>query len=250
MIAFPSGAAHDPTSPAPCPRLLLVEDHPATRTVLQQVLRAAGYAVETASDAVEGEAHIQAGPPDLVLLDYTLPPESGVVVCQRVRARLGALYPPIIMLTVRGAEIQRQLALAAGADDCLPKPFHPQQLRERVDAWLRVGARLRGASRHLRSVEEQAAQARLEGAMAVIRAVRHRLNNDLTLPSLVLDYLLENADLSAELRGMVTEASAAILSAAQYIDALQQVRRVATSETPLGPALDLAQSTGAASLSA
>lgn len=245
MIALPHGATLDPPSATARPRLLLVEDHPATRIVLEQVLHAAGYQVETAGDAAAGETRLAAGAVDLVLLDYTLPPDNGVALCQRLRARLGAFYPPVIMLTTRGEELQRQLALAAGADDCLAKPFHPQQLRERVATWLQVGARLRGVQERLQAVEAQAAQARLEGAQAVIRAVRHRVNNDLTLPSLVLDYLLEHPQLPGELRGLVGEAAAGLLAAARYIQALQRVQRVVTTDTPLGPALDLDQSVAA-----
>jgi DNA-binding response OmpR family regulator len=244
MIAFPHGATLDPPTAMARPRLLLVEDHPPTR-IVEQVLHAAGYQVETAGDAAAGETRLAAGAVDLILLDYTLPPDNGVALCQRLRARLGAFYPPIIMLTTRGEELQRQLALAAGADDCLAKPFHPQQLRERVATWLQVGARLRGVQQRLQAVEAQVAQARLEGAQAVIRAVRHRVNNDLTLPSLVLDYLLEHPQLPGELRGMVGEAAAGLLAAARYIQALQRVQRVVTTDTPLGPALDLDRSVAA-----
>ncbi|HLI27310.1 MAG TPA: response regulator transcription factor [Chloroflexota bacterium] len=243
MIAFPANGSLDPPAVAGERRLLLVEDHLATRTVLEQVLCAAGYTVDTAGDTAEAEARLAAGTVDLVLLDYTLPSDNGAVVCQRVRARLGAVYPPIIVLTTRGDEAQRRLALAAGADDCLAKPFHPRQLRERVETWLQVGARLRGVRQHMLALEERAARAQLEGAQAVIRAVRHRVNNDLTLPSLVLDYLLEHPSLPEDLRAMVGEAAAAVVSAARYIQALQHVQRVVTTDTPLGPALDLEPST-------
>lgn len=112
-------------------RLLLVEDDPRISQPLQEGLRREGFEVEVAST---GTAALAAGPSDLVLLDLGLPDIEGQVVCRRLRERSAV---PIIVVTARGAEIDRVTLLELGADDYVVKPFGFRELVARIRAVLR-----------------------------------------------------------------------------------------------------------------
>jgi DNA-binding response OmpR family regulator len=114
-------------------RILLVEDEPAIAEAVEYALESEGYDVEVkanGADAVE----VPADDYDLVVLDLMLPGLSGLEVCRRMRERSAV---PIIMLTARGAEVDRVLGLELGADDYVPKPFSMAELIGRVRAILR-----------------------------------------------------------------------------------------------------------------
>jgi DNA-binding response OmpR family regulator len=83
-------------------------------------------------------AAVQAGAPDLVILDLMLPDMDGLEVCRRIRALPGALArTPVLMLTAKGDPMDRIIGLEIGADDYLPKPFEPRELLARIRAVLR-----------------------------------------------------------------------------------------------------------------
>jgi len=116
-------------------RILLIEDDPHIGEMLQQALTREGYQAEWAT---AGEAGLQAAaesPPDIVLLDLTLPDMGGLEVCRRLRARFATL--PIVILTARSEEIDIVIGLDAGADDYIVKPFRLAELLARVRAHLR-----------------------------------------------------------------------------------------------------------------
>ena len=117
--------------------VLVVEDEPAIAELIALSLRHAGYEVRQAADAVQAQAQIGGALPDLVLLDWMLPGESGMQLARRWRedARTRAL--PIIMLTARAEEADKVSGLDAGADDYLAKPFSPRELLARMRAVLR-----------------------------------------------------------------------------------------------------------------
>ncbi len=114
--------------------LLVIEDDPEIRTLLQDLLEGEGYVVHAAADATEADAALAVRAPDLVILDVMLPGESGLSVCRRLRA---TSVVPILLLTARGEEIDRVLGLEIGADDYLVKPFSPRELVARIRALLR-----------------------------------------------------------------------------------------------------------------
>jgi DNA-binding response OmpR family regulator len=112
-------------------RVLVVEDDPSLATQLVRGLARGGYRV----DHVTTGAEALASPgPDVVLLDLGLPDLDGVTVCRRLRERSSAA---IIVVTARGEEPERVLALDAGADDYLVKPFGLAELLARIRAVLR-----------------------------------------------------------------------------------------------------------------
>jgi len=114
--------------------ILVVDDEPQIRRVLRSTLSFRGY---TISEATSGEDALQLIPklkPDLILLDVNLPGLSGVETCREIRRSSDA---PIIMLTVRNSERDKVVALDAGADDYVTKPFGIEELLARVRASLR-----------------------------------------------------------------------------------------------------------------
>jgi two-component system phosphate regulon response regulator PhoB len=119
------------------PHVLVVEDEPPLVEVLRYNLEREGYRVSVARDGVDAIARVQADQPDLVILDWMLPEQSGLEVCRGIRRDPLAKGLPIIMLTARGEEADRVRGLTAGADDYVVKPFSPTELLARVSAVLR-----------------------------------------------------------------------------------------------------------------
>jgi two-component system phosphate regulon response regulator PhoB len=118
-------------------QILIVEDEPAIRELLALNLRHAGFEVLQAGDAATARRTIDAALPDLVLLDWMLPDQSGVDMARRLRADARTRELPIIMLTARSAEADKLGGFDAGADDYVTKPFSPRELVARVRAMLR-----------------------------------------------------------------------------------------------------------------
>ncbi len=115
-------------------RILVVEDDPTLRLVLQDNLRSEGYDVEVAADGVSGVRNTQAIIPDLIVLDLTLPDCDGFELLPVLR-QSGQV--PIIVLTARTRQAEKLKGLTLGADDYITKPFDPEELLARVRAVLR-----------------------------------------------------------------------------------------------------------------
>jgi two-component system KDP operon response regulator KdpE len=114
---------------APAPRALVVNAEPQFLLALRIVLRAAGYAVESARTGPDALALLAEDPPDVVVVDFALPEGQGVRLCAEVR-RLSEV--PILIICPVGAEREKVRALNAGADDYVPKPFRRQELLDRL----------------------------------------------------------------------------------------------------------------------
>jgi DNA-binding response OmpR family regulator len=115
--------------------IYVTDDDPGIRELLAEYLDTQGYDVHTAENAVALDALLAHKLPDLVVLDWMMPGEDGLSVARRLRAQPG--FPPIIMLSAKGEDIDRIIGLEVGADDYLPKPFNPRELLARVRAVLR-----------------------------------------------------------------------------------------------------------------
>ncbi len=122
-------------------RILVVDDEPQLLRSLRTTLAAHGYDVQTASSGEEALGLVAARAPDLVVLDLVLPGLSGIEVCHRLRARSSL---PILVLSARGDERDKVLALDVGADDYLTKPFGVNELLARIRAALRRAAGAHG----------------------------------------------------------------------------------------------------------
>jgi DNA-binding response OmpR family regulator len=117
-------------------RILVVEDDPSIRLGLEDTLTAKGYEVEVVSRGVEGAERAASGRFDLVVLDVMLPDIDGFEVCRRIR-NSAARGVAVIMLSARGAELDRVRGLELGADDYVTKPFSLMELLARVASVLR-----------------------------------------------------------------------------------------------------------------
>ncbi|MDR9432374.1 MAG: phosphate regulon transcriptional regulator PhoB [Spiribacter sp.] len=117
--------------------VLLVEDEQAIREMVAMALERAGYRVRHAESAEDAEAAIRLSQPDIILLDWMLPGESGIDYARRLKRDRVTRELPIIMLTAKGDEGDRIRGLETGADDYVAKPFSPRELVSRVKAVLR-----------------------------------------------------------------------------------------------------------------
>ncbi|MDX1520160.1 MAG: response regulator transcription factor [Anaerolineae bacterium] len=116
-------------------RILVVDDEPNIREVVELYLRREGFEVEVAADGAAALAAIERKIPDLIVLDLMLPLVGGIQVTRALRQ--GDIDIPIIMLTAKGNESDRIAGLELGADDYVTKPFSPKELVARVKAVLR-----------------------------------------------------------------------------------------------------------------
>ena len=114
--------------------VLIVEDDPNIRELLQMYLEKDGYAVTLAADGGQGLEKFRAIQPDLVLLDVMMPVMDGWAVCKAIRQESST---PVIMLTAKGETDDKVTGLKAGADDYVTKPFEMKELLARIEAVLR-----------------------------------------------------------------------------------------------------------------
>jgi two-component system KDP operon response regulator KdpE len=119
-------------------RILVVEDDPAIRNVLRALLESERFRYAEAATVARAEIEARTNRPDLLLVDLGLPDGDGLTVIQHVREWSPV---PIMVLSARTAEDQKVVALDAGADDYVTKPFSAPELLARVRAALRRGAR-------------------------------------------------------------------------------------------------------------
>jgi DNA-binding NarL/FixJ family response regulator len=119
------------------PKVLVVDDTPANREMLEAILSPRGYTVLSARSGEEALAKVASDRPDLVLLDIVMPRLDGYQVCKRLRDSPTSSYLPVVMITASDQE-ERVRALEAGADDFIQKPFDQAELLARVKSLLRI----------------------------------------------------------------------------------------------------------------
>jgi two-component system, OmpR family, phosphate regulon response regulator PhoB len=118
-------------------RILVVEDESAIAELIAINLRHAGHEVTMATDANQAQLEVDAVLPDLVVLDWMLPGQSGLALARQWRGVARTRAMPVIMLTARSEEADKIAGLDAGADDYLAKPFSTNELMARIRAVLR-----------------------------------------------------------------------------------------------------------------
>ena len=118
-------------------KILLVEDEADIRELVRYNLAQEGFIVEEAADADTALDRIGRRAPDLMVLDLMLPGMSGLELCRRMRSNPETAKLPILVVTAKGAEVDRILGLEMGADDYVVKPFSPREVVARVKALLR-----------------------------------------------------------------------------------------------------------------
>lgn len=114
--------------------VLVVEDAPEYSQLVSTTLKEAGHRVRTATTIAEAEQALASIPPDLVVLDLTLPDGDGLDLCQTIREQSSAY---ILMLTGRDDEVDKLIGFRMGADDYVTKPFSPREFTARIEAMAR-----------------------------------------------------------------------------------------------------------------
>jgi two-component system KDP operon response regulator KdpE len=127
------------------PHILVIDDEPQILRALRTILTAKKFKVSVASLGEEGLTLAAAQPPDLIILDLSLPDMDGVEVCVRLREWTQV---PIIILSVRESERDKVIALDKGADDYLTKPFGIEELLARIRVALRHSAQTLGTQKN------------------------------------------------------------------------------------------------------
>ena len=118
-------------------QILIVEDEKPIRDMIAFGLRRAGYVVREAEDCSEARSRIADSRPDLLLVDWMLPDQSGLELTRFLKRQKDTEDLPVIMLTARAEEQDKIAGLEGGADDYVTKPFSPRELLARVQAVLR-----------------------------------------------------------------------------------------------------------------
>jgi two-component system phosphate regulon response regulator PhoB len=119
------------------PRVLVVEDEPSIAELVSVNLRHNGFQPVWAEDGIAAQRELDAVLPDVILLDWMLPGQSGLALARKWRGDGRTKGVPILMLTARGDEPDKVAGLDAGADDYITKPFSTQELLARIRAVLR-----------------------------------------------------------------------------------------------------------------
>ena len=152
------------------PSILVVEDEPSILELLKVNLADAGYSVKGAEDAETARATLKDELPDLLLLDWMLPGQSGLAFAKQLRGDLRTRELPIIMVTARSEEADKVAGLEAWVDDYVTKPFSPRELKARIKSVLRRRA-------------PEAAQEVLEAGTLKLDPATHRVTvGDATVP--------------------------------------------------------------------
>ncbi len=141
-------------------RVLIADDEPVSRMILQRAVQQAGHQCQAAADGAEAWELFQVADFDVIITDWVMPLLDGRELCQRVRAHTQATYTYIILLTALGDKAHFLEGMEAGADDYLAKPFDAEELRARLIAAARVVAL------HQRLAEQNAELAALNNALA------------------------------------------------------------------------------------
>jgi DNA-binding response OmpR family regulator len=231
-----------PGPPPPAARILLVEDSPTQAAMVCDLLQQQGYATTWKATLSEGRQAAAAGDFDLFLLDRYLPDGDGAQLCRDCKADPRTRHLPVILLTSSGGIEERVAGLLGGADDYIPKPYHPEEFLARVHGCLRTLALQRELAQRAEQLERlnaelREAQARLIAAerLAAIGqvslAIRHEINNPLGTIVVYADLLLRHAgELPEEVRKRLEAVSRAALRIRDVIKRLGELREDQTVE--------------------
>ncbi|HAD81916.1 MAG: hypothetical protein A2509_02800 [Candidatus Edwardsbacteria bacterium RIFOXYD12_FULL_50_11] len=117
-------------------KIMVVDDEPYIARVIKFKLEQEGYTVISANDGQSGLQKIKEEKPDMVLLDVMMPGLSGYEVCQKIREDAELAGIPVVILTAKGQERDREQGLSMGASDYITKPFSPNRLLELVKSMI------------------------------------------------------------------------------------------------------------------
>jgi two-component system, OmpR family, response regulator len=146
-------------------QILVVDDEPRIREVVQYALEREGCKVTLAENAKQAARALEQQTPDLIILDIMLPDANGLDLCREYRTRTRV---PILFLSAKGEEVDRVIGLEMGADDYLPKPFGTRELVARIRAILR-------RTQPTQTGDVEASAARIEIGALLLDPERHEV---------------------------------------------------------------------------
>lgn len=222
--------------------ILIVEDDPGTGALLRELLTSEGYHVDWTQDGDDAFALVEAGRPDLVLLDVMLPRTSGYEICRRIKAIEGH-FTPVILLTARSTVRDKVRGFEAGGDDYVVKPFINDELLVRVRSMIRIRMMEREhermsseLARMAHSNEQLYEQAREDAEIkaALLQELNHRVRNNLAAISGFLEMELVRTEVGSA-QDVLQRATARVRSMAIVHDVL------ASHENQLAPFRQVAE---------
>jgi sigma-B regulation protein RsbU (phosphoserine phosphatase) len=177
-------------------RILVADDDPVGRRLLESALSKAGYVVVAVPDGAEAWQVLSAqNAPRLAILDWEMPGLSGIEVCEQVREAVFPAEPYLIVLTSRGATDDVVKALHAGADDHITKPFEIDELRARVSVGVRIVTLQHELTERVRALEDALAHVHQLQGLIPICAWCRQVRNDGNFWEQVETYLAKRSGL-------------------------------------------------------
>lgn len=217
------------TAAEPAAAILIADDNPSNREMLEQMLRHAGYTVRSAADGAAALRSAEADPPDLALLDVHMPGMEGYEVCRRMKADERLRRIPVIFLSAMAETFNKVKGFEAGAADYITKPLQFAEVRARVEnhlATARLRQRLEDESSRLRALRDLGE----ELTQMIVHDLRSPLHALMGFHALIRREADRLSDRGREsLRRAVR--NAALL--ARMVDALLDIARLEDGRVPL-----------------
>ena len=132
-------------------KILVIEDDPSSLRLTHYLLEHKGYQVLTATNGLDGLRKARREKPDLVILDIMLPGMDGYEICHHLRADPETAPMPILMLSAKAREVDRETGLKVGADEYMTKPASPSEIIARIEGLLRPKGKRQRACESVRS---------------------------------------------------------------------------------------------------
>jgi sigma-B regulation protein RsbU (phosphoserine phosphatase) len=178
-------------------RVLIAEDDPVSRRLLEATLSKFGYEVVLAADGAEAWALLQRqDSPSLAILDWMMPGMDGVEICRRVRNLPTATPPYLMLLTAKGDKTDVVVGLDAGANDYLTKPFDRSELRARIQVGTQVLELQKALVARVRELEDALSQVKQLQGLLPICSYCKKIRDEQNYWLRVENYLLEHADVA------------------------------------------------------
>lgn len=202
-------------------RILIIDDEPHMRLLLDHLMTHAGYMTLVARDGEEGMILARNQHPDLIMMDVRMPKVDGLEAARQIRNDPVMKQVPIIFLTAIPDPEEKKLGFEAGADDYIVKPFDSDELVARVASQLR----------HRRGAAEFAEEARAETLSQLMVTLAHYLNNALTVMSGRADITSDDSpEQVRQLKQAVREGTRKIQMVVQSLEEMAEHGKVAGTE--------------------
>ncbi|HWR98785.1 MAG TPA: hybrid sensor histidine kinase/response regulator, partial [Candidatus Methanoperedens sp.] len=210
--------------------IMVIDDVPANVRLLGEILLSCGYQVQAFTDGAQALTAAAASPPDLVLLDISMPGLDGYMVCERLKADERLARVPVLFISALGETLDKVKAFQVGGVDYITKPFEVDEVLARVDTHLKLRRALGELERKNEELRE------LEALRdSLVHMIIHDLRNPLAAASSFL-YLLQESEgqrLSEKGRGYVQRIARSTASLIEIINSMLDVSRMESGRMEL-----------------